>query len=69
FWPLDLAPEANPAVLLNFAPNRLRDHRFAPCQLQIGSLAQDLLVEVPRRFQLTASANASGSNILAELNR
>src|ERR1051326_3774899 len=46
---LNLAPEANAAVVLHFAAERRGHHAFAPLALNVRPLAHHLLLEIPRR--------------------
>jgi hypothetical protein len=47
---LNSTPKSNPAIGLNFPPDRLFDHRQAPVALEIGTLTQHLLLEITRGF-------------------
>ncbi len=42
-------PVPYPTVRLNFLPERAGDDPFAPLTLDVGPLAQDLLLEIARR--------------------
>lgn len=51
-------PCPNPAILLSFLANRLRQRAFAPFTSKVWPFPENLLFEVPRRLQLILNLTA-----------